>query len=247
MTSISFIIISLAVIWILIYPLTDIYARFFARTVVKKGRVNGKKICLSFDDGPDQIYTPLLLSILKETNTPATFFLVGANAEQAPELVSRIIAEGHEIGVHTFYHKHAYLIFLKKSIDSVIKGKKVLEALTGQSLIWFRPPWGALNLFEYICLKLIKMKIVLWSANAVDWKIKTGATGIINILKDKIDSGSIVVLHDSGGDPGAPRNMLQALPELIHSLKTEGFQFVTLSEMIGGISHNRETTITEIQ
>ena len=228
------------IIWSIIYPLTDFSVRFLARRVVREGNTDGRKICLSFDDGPDPVYTPSLLSILKEASVPATFFLVGAKAELAPGLVKRIMAEGHEIGAHTYYHKHAYLMFLKKSLETVGKGKKALDKITGQNLVWFRPPWGALNLFEYLYLKHLKMEIVLWSANAHDWEITTGALGVLNNLKDKVKPNTIIVLHDSGGDPGAPANMLQALPELILSLKTAGFQFVTLSRIMEGIARDRD-------
>lgn len=248
MIHLIFFLLILVLFWLLIYPCTDYYVRFLARTVIKKGKIDGKKICLSFDDGPDPFYTPLLLTILKENQTRAAFFLIGAKAEKAPELVRRIIAERHEIGVHTFYHKHAYLMFFKRSLDNISKGIKALEKITNQSLIWFRPPWGALNLFEFLYLRRLKLNIVLWSANAADWDIKTGVAGILNNLRKRVGPNSIIVLHDSGGDSGAPRNMLQALPELIVSLKKEGFQFVTLSEITGRITLNdREKNITEIK
>lgn len=223
----------LVVAWVVIYPLTDYYVRLAAPDVIKQGSVSGKKICLTFDDGPDPLNTPDLLKILQTADIPAAFFLVGRKAENHPELVKAIKAAGHEIGGHTYYHRHAYLMFLKKSLATISRGTPAIETITGQPLVYFRPPWGALNLFQYLLLKKLGFNVVLWTANAVDWDIRTGPQQIAKRLQTNALPGSIIVLHDSGGDPGAPRNMLQALPGIITYFQTNGYQFVSLQEICG--------------
>lgn len=223
-------------IWGVIFPLIDLYVRFLSRKVIKKGPGTGIKVCLTFDDGPDQRYTPEVLKILKETQVPAVFFLVGAKAKQLPDLVRRIESEGHQIGCHTYYHRNAYLLSPWKSLDTIRKGREAIETITGKPLCWFRPPWGALNLFQYCFLQQSGLRIVLWNANARDWKKKTGVSGIFELLIKRVKPNSIIVLHDSGGEAGAPENTVAALPGIIKNLQTKGYCFVTLEEVLGGMA-----------
>jgi peptidoglycan-N-acetylglucosamine deacetylase len=225
---------ALIAIWMIIYPGTDYWLRWFSADVIKKGLTHHPKICLTFDDGPNPEITPLVLEILARNRIPATFFLVGYRAERSPELVARILANGHEIGLHTYDHYHAYQMFYKKSITTIRQGKRVLDSLSTQPVTWFRPPWGALNLFQYLTLKQIGLKVVLWTANAVDWDSRTTPTEILERLLSKVRPGSIIVIHDAGGDPGAPENMLKALPEIIEQFKAKGYGFDTLAHITGG-------------
>ena len=226
-------------IWAVVYPLTDYYIRWFDHNVVRCGCSDRNKICLTFDDGPDPLYTTRLLNILKELKIPAVFFLVGTKVENHPDLVWQIIAGGHEIGMHTFDHRHAYLMFWRKSIQTVERGYRTIRETTGQPPVWFRPPWGATNLFQAICAKKLQMRLVLWTANAADWKTQTGVTGIRRRLQKKVKGGTVIVLHDSGGEPGAPENTLRVLPEVISILQQRGLCFTTLADLLGGNHHER--------
>jgi peptidoglycan/xylan/chitin deacetylase (PgdA/CDA1 family) len=226
--------IGLFVAWLIVYPVTDYYTRIFDPAVLKHGCQRAKKIHLSFDDGPDRNYTPALLQILKEQKITATFFLIGRKAEQNPELVAAILADGHEIGLHTYEHRHAYLMFHKKSSAAIVNGLHVLQALTGRPVMWLRLPWGAANLFERSAARQNNLKLVLWTANAQDWLLKTKPQTIKARLLRRVKPGAIIVLHDSGGEPGAPLQMLQALPATLQSLKANGYQFVAISEIAGG-------------
>ncbi len=222
-------------VWCLIYPVTDYYVRLLAPEVIKKGVSPEKKICLTFDDGPDAEYTPALLKILQKAEIPAVFFLVGRKCEAAPNLVQEIRDAGHEIGLHTYYHQHSYLMFVYKSLITMYRDKTAVEKAAGRPVTFFRPPWGALNLFQYLTAKWLQLKIVLWTANARDWNLETQPDGIYHNLLQKVGPGSIIVLHDSGGDPGAPRNTLQALPRIIEHYKANGYQFVALQEICGNM------------
>lgn len=221
-------------IWGLVFPFTDLYVRFLSPKTIKKGSVSGRKICLTFDDGPDPRYTPEILNILQKFQVPAIFFLVGAKAERSPDLVRRIDAEGHQIGCHTYDHRHAYLLSPWKSLTTISQGRQAIERITEKPLRWFRPPWGALNFFQYYFLQHFRFQIVLWNANALDWKRKTGASGITKLLMKKVKPNSIIVLHDSGGENGASDNTVVALPGIIEYLQNNGYCFVTLEEALGG-------------
>jgi peptidoglycan/xylan/chitin deacetylase (PgdA/CDA1 family) len=219
-------------IWAVCYPLTDFYVRFISPRSIRKGGTKGKKICLTFDDGPDPAYTPEVLLILEKARIPATFFIVGKKVQQAPDLVKKIAAAGHDIGYHSFFHRNAYLMFVQESKTNIDQGRAELEKIIGKPLVWFRPPWGALNLFEFWSLKRLRLRVVLWTANAKDWSIRTSPAEILARLVLKVKTNSIIVLHDSGGDLGAPRQMLKALPEVIGHFQKEGYQFVTLSAIL---------------
>lgn len=216
--------------WCLIYPLTDFYVRFLNPTTVRKKNVSGRQLYLTFDDGPDPVYTPQILRVLAESEVPACFFLVAAKAEQYPQIVAEILRAGHEIGLHTIRHRHAYSMFARASRASVASGKAALERLAGRPVVWFRPPWGALNLFQFLTARRLRLQIVLWSANARDWKAGTGRRGILQRLARKIGSGAVVVLHDAGGEAGAPQNTVAALPEFIAACRAGGYRFCSLND-----------------
>ncbi len=230
---------TVVIFWALLYPVTDYWQRWFSRKVLKKGHsgsgaLEGKPvICLTFDDGPNPEITPQILDVLAEYHIPATFFLVGYRAERSPELVKKILEHGHEIGVHTYDHCHAYSMFAYKSIKTIRRGIRILENITGESIVWFRPPWGALNFFEVATVKHFNLRIVLWTANAIDWDIKTTPLQIVERLKRKLQPGCIIVVHDAGGDPGAPRHTLDALPQFIEQAQAEGYRFLTLTAIQG--------------
>lgn len=230
---------TVVIFWALLYPVPDYWQRWFSRKVLKKGHsgksgTEGKPvICLTFDDGPNPEITPQILDVLAEYHIPATFFLVGYRAERSPELVKKILDHGHEIGVHTYDHFHAYSMFAYKSISTIRRGIRILENITGKSMVWFRPPWGALNFFELTAVRQFNLRIVLWTANAMDWDIKTTPLQIVERLKRKLQPGCIIVIHDAGGDPGAPRHTLEALPQFIEQAQAEGYHFATLTAIQG--------------
>ncbi len=228
--------------WFWIYPATDYYVRWIAPGVIRRGRKDPRpKICLTFDDGPNPETTPQILDLLKERAVPAVFFLVGQRAATYPALVQRMVAEGHEIGLHTHQHTHAYGLLASQSIKTIGEGWKVLSRISGVKLRWFRPPWGACNLFQYFAARQLNLQLVLWSANAQDWQARTGVAGILRRLKKRVRPGSVIVLHDAGGEPGAPANTVAALPEFISYCKERGWQFATLEDMAGGLKHERPT------
>jgi peptidoglycan/xylan/chitin deacetylase (PgdA/CDA1 family) len=224
----------LVVTWGVVYPFTDYFIRFCNPIVLKLGKSSGKALHFSFDDGPDPKYTLALLEILKSFQVPASFFLVGEKVETHPEIVAKIVEYGHEIGWHTYFHQHAYRMFFRKSKASIVGGIGDPPSLAGFSLTWFRPPWGALNLFQYLEVRKLGLRPVLWTINARDWSLKSTSSLIVQRVTRRVRPGAIVLLHDSGGEPGAPANMLRALPEIIIRLKSEGYQFVSLHQLTGG-------------
>lgn len=178
-------------------------------------------VALTFDDGPNSAYTPRLLDLLDRYQVKATFFLVGESAAQHPELVQEIVARGHQIGVHCQIHQHAWLMSPWKTWRVWTEGISTLERLTGSPIHWIRPPWGTFNFFTFLWFKHHKLNAILWTAEGHDWESRRTPEQIAERILNKIQEGGIIVMHDSGGDDGAPENTLQAVELLMQKFPAE--------------------------
>ncbi|MFH1071940.1 MAG: polysaccharide deacetylase family protein [Nanoarchaeota archaeon] len=188
-----------------------------------------KKISLTFDDGPSPEYTPRILDILKEENVTATFFLIGKNAEQHPELVRRIVAEGHSIGVHSY--SHPLLVFRTQARMEleIRQAKHVIENQTNQSIQYFRPPYGIIGPRALAFTKKEHLDIIDWSLDAQDYRIPDSQK-IADRVVSKARPGDIIVLHDAGGKT---RNAsVEALPRIIKELREKGYAFSSLDMLL---------------
>lgn len=221
----------------IIYMLApNLYARHFSKEVIKTidTVVSEKKICLTFDDGPNDFYTPLFLEVLKSYQVKATFFVVGCQVEKYPDILNRILLEGHEIGLHTQKHKGQWQSFPWESVRELSQTKALIERMIGHGEIHFyRPPWGTFNAVTLRVAKSLNLKTILWSRGAHDWQKNNTPMKIAGEIMRHITPGDIIVLHDHGGAEGAPLRTLEALKLFIPKLKAEGYQFVTLQEGIG--------------
>jgi peptidoglycan/xylan/chitin deacetylase (PgdA/CDA1 family) len=213
--------------------LPNYIARNRSKDVVKTIPFNKEKKCiaLTFDDGPDPLYTNRLLDILKRNNVKATFFLVAHKAEQNIDIVNKMKHEGHGIGMHTLYHKSAWLSFPWETINEFRKGLGIFKRL-GINITYYRPPWGTFNALTLKSALKNKLKIILWTVEAYDWRKNNSASNIEKILLDRTKDKDIIVLHDSGGAKGAPNNTLDALESTIPKLLKSGYNFITIDEII---------------
>lgn len=176
-------------------------------------------VCLTFDDGPDPEYTPLLLDELKKNNVRACFFVLGEKAEKYPELVIRIHQDGHIIGSHGYYHRHAWRISPAKTWRYWDRSLSVIERIIGQEPEIIRPPWGSMDLGLYLWCLLNKKKIVSWDVSVKDWKVQNTPEKIVKIIDRKASEGSIVLMHDSGGETGAPSNTVRCIGQLCRHIR----------------------------
>ncbi|WP_447734873.1 glycosyltransferase [Rhodanobacter soli] len=210
--------------------------------VIQRAGTLPHKIALTFDDGPDPEWTPQILDILKAKHVPATFFIIGANAEMSPRLVQREVAEGHDVGNHTFTHPN-----LGDSPPGIVAlelnaTQRLFEALTGRSMRLFRAPYfgdaepttadelvpiGIAQRMGYISVGL--------HIDAEDWQ-RPGVDQIVdNVLTQVAASnpertGQVVLLHDAGGERS---QTVAALPRIIDGLRAKGYEFVTVSTLAG--------------
>jgi peptidoglycan/xylan/chitin deacetylase (PgdA/CDA1 family) len=183
-------------------------------------------VALTFDDGPHATLTPKLLDILKARHVKATFFVVGENAIQYPEILKRAVAEGHEIGNHSWNHPN----FAKMSEESVrsqvVRTQEAIEKATGIPPKILRPPYGSITEKERHWLHdSLGFKIIMWSVDPLDWKDRNAGTVARRILAGT-HPGSIVLSHDIHA------STVEAMPNVIDSLLGKGFKFATVSELI---------------
>jgi len=194
-----------------------------------------KVVALTFDDGPLDGPTQDILNILDKNHIKATFFLIGQNAKNNPDLVKKIFSDGDAIGNHSW--THPYNRQTKAGAQAEIeKTSAEIASITGVRPNLFRPPGGIMHngLAEYA--KSQKMGIVLWSADSIDYRAHSSASRLLsNIFRDGVKPGSIILMHDGGAKR---TNTIQALPILIARLKKEAFRFVTIPELIDLDSKN---------
>ncbi len=225
-------IVCIVLILYLVYTIIPtLFMRFFSWGVLNKVRVPGK-LALTFDDGPDPNYTPKLLDLLQRYHAKATFFVVGEFAEQYPDLVRRMVREGHEVGTHHYRHLSTWLLTPVDVKRQCYWASEVVQRITGQKPYYYRPPWGHLNLFSYWSAK--PFRLVIWSAILGDWNIRLGSERLLKRLRRRSRDGAIIVLHDCGKTPGAhpnaPGNMLVALEQFLEE-KQNAYDFVTIREL----------------
>jgi peptidoglycan/xylan/chitin deacetylase (PgdA/CDA1 family) len=181
---------------------------------------------MTFDDGPSAKDTPRLLDMLKERHIHATFFFVGQNVAENPEIVKRIVAEGHDIGNHSWSHPQLSKMNDEAVRNELQKTEDAIVAACGQKPKLMRPPYGAFTARQRAwCNGNWGYKIILWDVDPLDWKIRNSDHVKSEILKQTVQ-GSIVLSHD------IHKTTVDAMPATLDALAAKGFKFVTVSELI---------------
>lgn len=188
-----------------------------------------KRIALTFDDGPHEHYTNEILDILAEYGIKATFFIVGVCAEKYPHIIAREIAEGHEIGNHTYSHIHVKGANVEQISGEIDRTERLLYEKSGYSTTLFRPPEGVCNDTVRSVAKEMNYQLVLWSIDTKDW-IPSSKERIVDTVLREIGAGDIILMHDY---IVRNSNTPDALREIIPALLEKGYTFVTVSELMG--------------
>jgi peptidoglycan-N-acetylglucosamine deacetylase len=188
--------------------------------------VNGPYIAMTFDDGPSPETTPRLLDILKQRNIKVTFFMIGQNAERNPEIVKRILAEGHEIGNHSWTHPQLSKLSDQRVTDEITKTQDAIKNASGYTPVLLRPPYGAITSRQKDWIeKQFGLSIIMWSVDPFDWK-RPGASVIEQRILAGARPGSIILSHD------IHKQTVDAMPATLDALAQKGFKFVTVSQLI---------------
>ncbi len=188
----------------------------------------GKKIALTFDDGPHREYTAQILDILREYGVKATFFVIGENAEKYPDLVKREFDEGHEVECHTYSHEFIDRIGTEDARNELLLSEDAISAVSSYKFNFVRPPGGIYTESFKKLADEMSYDIVLWSVDTEDWK-SPAPQRIISTVMSNVKGGDIILMHDYVvGSSSTPEALRQIIPELIDS----GYEFVTVSELV---------------
>jgi peptidoglycan-N-acetylglucosamine deacetylase len=188
--------------------------------------VDGPYIAMTFDDGPQEKLTPKLLDLLAEHHIKATFFVIGQNATEYPDIVARAAREGHEIGNHSWSHPNLGKMSDESVRRQLRQTEDAIKQATGKRPTLMRPPYGSLSSRQKQWIHdEFGYRIVLWDVDPLDWK-RPGPSVVTNRIVRETRPGSIVLSHDI--HPGT----IEAMHDTLNQLEAKGFKFVTVSELI---------------
>lgn len=177
-------------------------------------------VALTFDDGPSK-YSPQIVNLLKKYKTGGTFFYIGQNVKKYPSYVKYAYSNGFSIGNHSMNHSDYTKLSSKKQETDMIQTNRLIQNITHQNVVLFRPPYGAKNKATINLMEMHSYKMVLWNKDTEDWKNRD-SDKIIKYVKNNTDSGCIILLHES-------KATLDALPKIIEYLHSKKLKIVSLN------------------
>ncbi|MFB5758840.1 polysaccharide deacetylase family protein [Paenibacillus medicaginis] len=195
-----------------------------------------RQIALTFDDAPDPRFTPYILDALKQNHIKATFFVVGDKAERYPELVKRMVREGHIVGNHSFNHPNFNKISLRQFQRQTIKTGLAIQKSTGYKPLLIRPPYGEITESQLRWARRSGYTIVNWNVDSMDWKGLDKEQIRRNVLTTT-GPGSIILMHAGGGTTSNLTGTIESLPSLIRTLQQKGYIFVTVPQQLDIQAH----------
>jgi peptidoglycan/xylan/chitin deacetylase (PgdA/CDA1 family) len=234
-TIILFLIFRLSVFWLTvpcivfmalkIYGASCIQSDFYTHAYCE-GKTSEKIMALTFDDGPNEHYTPQVLDLLAQYKVPATFFVIGKNIKGNENILKKINAEGHIIGNHSYTHSY-WIDF--KSVDGIKKELSqttgIVYQLTGKVMRLFRPPYGVITPNLATASNLLNYGVIGWNIRSFD-TTKDSAQTISQRIEQKIKPGAIVLLHDTTD------KIVQVVEQTLMFAKENGYQIVSLEQLL---------------
>jgi peptidoglycan-N-acetylglucosamine deacetylase len=202
---------------------------------IRRGPRTGRRIALTFDDGPHPRWTPRILDVLARREVRASFFLVGQRAQQAPGVVRALATGGHEIGNHSWSHPNLWLCSPGRTRSEIVQAHDTLATLAGRPPRFFRPPWGMVNAAMSAVLRACGERAVFWSVQPEGLRPVNAPVQVERVVR-RAHPGAIVDLHDAEGTSGAPARLLEALPGMIDGLRAAGYRFATLGELLAAVA-----------
>jgi peptidoglycan/xylan/chitin deacetylase (PgdA/CDA1 family) len=214
--------------------------QWFGRTFTGLDR-GSKQLALTYDDGPNDPHTLRLLEVLARHNVHATFFLIGRYVQQRPDIARELVKAGHVIGNHTFTHPLLTLKSAHENKTQLTDCDRALTEAVGKHSNLFRPPFGGRRPAVLRMAREIGLEPIMWNVTGYDWQA-TSAEYIEHKVTSKVRGGNVILLHDGGHIAfGADRSYtVTATDRLISRYKSEGYEFVTVPEMMGGAAVSRQ-------
>ena len=226
-------------IGLLVYLFVFTFPVFAATNSIWQGDGSRKVVALTFDDGPKPEYSLKILETLQKEGVRATFFVVGEESEQNPDVIFQMSDFGHEIGNHSYTAETLTSLPGWKVENYLTKTNKIIEGITGKKVKYMRPPGGASNKVVAEESGDLGLTMVFWSINASDYiaeyqkfrvpdNYEVLAEDLVKKVMDEVHPGAIILFHNGSGQT------IVALPEIIQQLRAKGYGFVTISELLEG-------------
>jgi peptidoglycan-N-acetylglucosamine deacetylase len=199
------------------------------KLLINEVSTSQKVVAITFDDGPNPIYTAQVLDIFREAEGKATFFMIGEQMDQYPEMVKKVVEQGHEIGNHTYTHPKLSQLSPAECLEEIERTEKLMQELVGQKPVVFRPPYLDYNDETIIVLQQKEYPMIgALNLEAQDWEMP-GVDHILAKSRDCVKNGSILIFHDGYGDRS---QTIEAVRTLVSELASQGYQLVTVSELL---------------
>jgi len=192
------------------------------------GPFNKPEIALTFDDGPDEVYTPQILDRLNTFNVKATFFLLGQNIQEHPDMVRRIVNEGHIVANHSYDHPNFSTVSLTEFQNQIITTGNLIADLVGYHPTFIRPPYGVITEEQLQWATEQKYIVVQWNIDTNDWRGLSGEEITGTVIANAFP-GSIVLQHNAFSPL---QGTVESLGQFIPQLQSDGAEFVTLAQML---------------
>ena len=184
-------------------------------------------VAMTFDDGPHPRLTPVLLDLLRARGIRATFFVIGQNVRRYPALMARMVAEGHEVGNHTLTHRALTGLDDEAVLREMDQTTLAVYQATGKAPVTMRPPYGAISARQRSLLwEQRRLPTILWSVDPQDWR-KPGSDVVAQRILGHAHRGAVILAHD------IHRTTVEAMPATLDGLVALGYQFQTMSEIMG--------------
>ncbi|WP_327636880.1 polysaccharide deacetylase family protein [Kribbella sp. NBC_00482] len=206
-------------------PTTSTVSTTSTASTVAAAPARAKYVYLTFDDGPSTPYTAQILKILRAYGARATFFEIGRNVARYPYLTRRVYQMGNGVQNHTWSHPDLRHVSSATFRSQVQKTDRYIRAQTGYTPRCLRPPYGATNKLIYRRAAALGKSIRLWTIDTRDWS-RPGTSVIVRRALAKVHSGSVILMHDGGGNRS---QTVAALPKILRTLKARGYRFTTMS------------------
>ena len=195
--------------------------------VLRRAATNQPEVALTFDDGPHPTLTPQLLDVLAAYDARATFYVIGRNAARYPDILRRMVSEGHEIGNHTWSHPSLYGVSDGGMLRELERTSEAIQAAVGFAPVSVRPPYG--NMYprqSQLVWDALQMTTVMWSLDTLDWQ-RPGSSVVANRIVRQSHAGAVVLSHDIHGPT------IRAMPAALEGLRSQGYSMVQVSEIVG--------------
>ncbi len=197
-----------------------------------QARTDRPIVALSFDDGPNERFTPGLLDFLDRESVPATFFLIGRYVQRNPALAQRIAGGPHEIGNHTWSHRMLPFLRAQQIREEITRTHETIIRVTGRTPLFFRPPMGLFTKKTVSIVEQLGYRHVVGDVYPRDPNMP-GTQKIVRRVLKRVQPGSLIILHDGGNTKNLDRSQtVKAVQEIVPRLKAQGFTFVTLNELV---------------